>query len=242
MDGFSYVNIFDTKGIEYLVIIAFLLLLIPFWLLLNKKARVVKEIRKAYKVLTFNILKIRNGLFYSKFHTWTFLEKSGRAKVGLDDLLLNITGAVKIDFKRDHDEIIKKGELIAELKQDGKHLRVFSPISGQITSFNSELMEDTSVINEDPYGSGWICEIQPSAWRSETNSYFLAEEASEWFKQELVRFKDFLSVKSSKYADETSQVTMQDGGEVMNHILAELPEGYWADFQKEFLEPGEGLK
>jgi glycine cleavage system H protein len=37
MDGFTYVNIFDTKGVEYLAIIAFLLLLIPFWLFLKNQ-------------------------------------------------------------------------------------------------------------------------------------------------------------------------------------------------------------
>ena len=39
MDGFSYSNIFATKGIEYLIIIAFLILLIPFWIAFNQKAR-----------------------------------------------------------------------------------------------------------------------------------------------------------------------------------------------------------
>ena len=43
MDGFSYYNIFDTKGIEYLVVIAFLLLLIPFWLALNKQVKIKTE-------------------------------------------------------------------------------------------------------------------------------------------------------------------------------------------------------
>ncbi len=39
MDGFTYINIFETKGIEYLAIIAFLVMLIPFWLLLNRKSK-----------------------------------------------------------------------------------------------------------------------------------------------------------------------------------------------------------
>ena len=39
MDGFSYINIFDTKGIEYLVIIAFLVMIIPFWIIINKEVR-----------------------------------------------------------------------------------------------------------------------------------------------------------------------------------------------------------
>ena len=38
MDGFSYNNIFETKGIEYLIIIAFLLMIIPFWIIINREA------------------------------------------------------------------------------------------------------------------------------------------------------------------------------------------------------------
>ena len=47
MDGFTYYNIFDTKGIEYLFIIAFLILLIPFWIIINKD-------KQSYKTNTAN--------------------------------------------------------------------------------------------------------------------------------------------------------------------------------------------
>jgi glycine cleavage system H protein len=46
MDGFSYTNIFETKGIEYLMIIAFMLILVPFWITLNRKAGKKKGIKK----------------------------------------------------------------------------------------------------------------------------------------------------------------------------------------------------
>ncbi len=49
MDAFSYNNIFETKGIEYLVVIAFLALLIPFWITLNKKAKITGQLRKGIR-------------------------------------------------------------------------------------------------------------------------------------------------------------------------------------------------
>jgi glycine cleavage system H protein len=70
MDGFTYYNMFDTKGIEYLVVIAFLLLLIPFWLALNRRVNVKETVRKALGVLSANVLRIPQGVFYSKNHTW----------------------------------------------------------------------------------------------------------------------------------------------------------------------------
>ncbi len=92
----------------------------------------MQNIRKALGILTMDILKIPKGLFYSKNHTWTYLEKSGTAKVGLDDLLLHITGEVRLNYIKNPDEMVKKGETLAEVDQNGKLLRIFSPISGKM--------------------------------------------------------------------------------------------------------------
>jgi glycine cleavage system H protein len=235
MDGFSYNNIFETKGIEYLAIIAFLVLLIPFWLALNKKVKLTKHIRKASGILSASILKIPQGIFYSKNHTWTYLEKSGTAKVGLDDLLLHMTGEVRLNYSKNPDEIINKGEFLAEIDQNGKLLRIFSPISGKILHTNLLLHESPEMLNEDPYGRGWICKIKPTNWVEETKSYFLAEEAIKWSKKELEKFKDFLALSMGKYLPEPAMMMLQEGGELGDNALSEMPGEIWQDFQKEFL-------
>jgi glycine cleavage system H protein len=237
MDGFSYNNIFDTKGIEYLVIIAFLLLLIPFWLALNRKATLKEQIQKALGVLSASILRVPQGIFYSKNHTWTYLEKSGIAKVGLDDLLLHIIGEVKIQQLINPGENIKKGEKLAEIDQNGKSLSVFSPISGKVLDLNPVLNVNHHVLNEDPYGRGWLYNIKPTNWVSEIPACYLAEEATDWFKRELDRYKDFLAMNIAKYSPGTSYATLQDGGELIDNSLADLPNEMWQDFQKEFLNP-----
>jgi glycine cleavage system H protein len=236
MDGFTYVNIFETKGIEYLAIIAFLILLIPFWLFLNKKSNISGRIRKASGILSDNALSIPQGLFYSKNHTWTFLEKSGFAKIGLDDLLVHFTGEVKLNYIKNPDEMISKGEFIAEIAREGKLLRIHSPISGKFILTNPVLEESPELLNEDPYGKGWICKIQPTKWVEETNSYFLAEEAITWSAKELVRFRDFLARSMGKCSSEPSPVTLQDGGEISDEALSMMPCEIWQDFQQEFLD------
>jgi len=237
MDGFSYNNIFDTKGIEYLVIIAFLLLLIPFWLALNRQVTIKEQIRKALGVLSASILKVPQGIYYFKNHTWAYLEKSGVAKVGLDDLLLHITGEVNIRQLKNPGETISKGELLAEVDQSGKSLQVFSPISGTILNSNPVINENHVILNEDPYGKGWIYDIKPTNWITEIPGCYLAEEATAWLKKELDRYKDFLSLNLAKYSPGTSFATLQDGGELIDNSLSELPNEMWQDFQKEFLNP-----
>lgn len=237
MDGFNYYNIFDTKGIEYLVIIAFLLLLIPFWLALNKQVKIKEKLHKALGILSDNILKVPQGIFYSKNHTWAYLEKSGTARVGLDDLLLHITGTVRINYLKETGDDIQKGDLLAEIEQSGKLLRIFSPISGKILSANPALKESRELLNQDPYGKGWVYAIKPTNWVTEIPSLYIAEEATDWLKKELDRYKDFIAMNLRKYSSENSFAVLQDGGELSENSLAGFPIELWHEFQHEFLNP-----
>jgi len=237
MEGFTYYNIFDTKGIEYLVIIAFLLLLVPFWLALNKQVKVKEQFSKAVDALTTAIQKIPQGIFHNKNHTWAFLEKSGIAMVGVDNFLLSITGELRIRLLKKQGERVRKGELMAELEHHDKSLKVFSPISGTIVSSNPELVTDAALLNNDPYGQGWLYHVKPSLWIEEIPSFLMAEDASDWLTKELLRYKDFLASRLSRYSPETSMVVLQDGGELTENSLSELPDDVWLDFQKEFLNP-----
>jgi glycine cleavage system H protein len=237
MDGYTYINIFETKGIEYIVIIVFLLSLIPFWVILNKKEEMKSEFRKAVHQLSSKIMNIPHGLYYSKNHTWTHMEKSGIAKMGLDDVLLHITGNVKINYLKGPDEFIGKGDLIAEIKQNGRHLKIFSPVSGKILEINSLLIEMPGIIHEDPYDKGWLYSIRPSDWKAETQAYYLAEEAKSWLYKEMERIKDFIAVKSEEYSPSPVPVILQDGGELGHSLLTDMPDELWQDFQREFLDP-----
>jgi glycine cleavage system H protein len=236
MDGFSYNNIFETKGIEYLIIIAFLIIIVPFWILINKRDAIAATIKKTVGILTSSVLKFPLGIYYSKNHTWTYIEKSGSAKIGIDDLLLHITGEVKLTPVISSGETVTRGDVIAEITQKDKHLRVVSPISGEILSINSALDEDPSLLNDDPYGSGWICSIKPSAWIAETSSCYIAEDAVAWSKRELGRLKDFLGEVAFGNSPEAAMVILQDGGELRDKPLSELPEEVWQKFEKSFLD------
>jgi glycine cleavage system H protein len=235
MEGFSRIDIFDTKGIEYIFVIGYLVFLIVFWKVASRPLKPVKQFLAAAGVLSARMLKIPQGIFYSRNHTWTHLDPSGTAKVGLDDLLQHITGEVQFKHFKSPGEMISKGDLLTEIGRDGKQLRIFSPISGEILDTNETLAGNPEIVNEDPYWKGWICEIKPSNWKDETRTCYLAEEATHWSWNELERFKDFLAGTAKKHSLEPSLAILQDGGELRDNTLSDLSVDIWEDFQSDFL-------
>ena len=133
--------------------------------------------------------------------------------------------------------MIRKGELLTQIDKNGRHLDIHSPISGKILKTNSLLNKDPELLNEDPLEKGWIYKIQPSNWIKETKSCYFADEATTWLTRELERFKDFLTGgPMRKYSSDPAMVMLQDGGEIRDNVLSELPDEVWTDFQKEFLD------
>jgi len=236
MDAFSYTDIFDTKGIEYLIVIGFLILTIPVWIWLNRPLKLKSKARQAAGILSERILNIPQGLMYNHNHTWAFLEKSGLARIGVDDLLLHLTGGVQIEYLANRQEKVKRGEVIARIAQDGKELKIASPISGEIERVHASLEKQPGMINEDPYGSGWFFKIRPEKWMEETRSCYVAQDATEWIKKEMSRFKDFITESVNHHLPEAAPVIMQAGGELIDAPLSEMDGKVWNDFQAKFLD------
>ncbi len=234
MDAFSYSNIFQTKGIEYIIIIAFLILIIPFWQLITRPV-VRQKIQQVVGFLSEKILKIPRGLQYSKNHVWTHLNKSGDALLGIDDLLNHLVGPVEIEPVQSEGTSIKKGDKLAELHKDGKKLELVSPISGKLLSYNTLLLNDPSLINSEPYDKGWLAQIEPHSWTRESSEFVTGEDAVNWESEEFVKFKDFMSKTLQTQGIESEKVILQEGGELIDNPLSELSMDVWDEFQKQFL-------
>jgi glycine cleavage system H protein len=235
MDAFSYTDIFDTKGLEYLIVIGFLLLIVPIWLLLNKPVKTRIDLVRSIRGLSEELLKIPQGVYFNQNQTWAFLERNGLAKIGISDMMLHITGGVSVDYLKKEGETIEKGEKFARVIQDDHELLISSPVSGRIGRVNHAIELEEGKINLDPYGEGWLLQVKPKKWKNDIVDSKLDEEAVIWTKEELLRFKDFLS--GVAYQSETGEAlpVLQEGGELVDYPLSEMGDDAWRKFQKEFL-------
>jgi glycine cleavage system H protein len=236
MDGFSYVGLFDTKGIEYIIIIVFLILIIPFWRLLNRPLR--PSLRSAGDILPLSVTlySIPQGLYFGNNHTWAHLSRTGEARLGMDSILTGFAGEAEFRMMKEPGSRIRKGDEIAELVSEGRRLRVSSPVSGTLTRVNQLLRTTPLLLRDDPYDEGWICCMKPSDWISEVSHFHIAGDATEWLKGELQRMKDFLAVAAGRLGPGSHAVYMQDGGEPENGLLASLPAEVWDEFGEKFLK------
>lgn len=232
MDAFSYTDIFDTKGIEYIVIIGFLLLVIPVWIALSRPIKGAVTLERSTDGLSSRLINLLPGLYFSKQHTWAHLERSGTALMGVDELLLHLTGGVSVEYLKTEGEQVREGEPLINLWQNEKSLQIKSPLTGQVKNLNRDLENNRGLINTDPYGKGWLLKIRPENWQDETAKYFRDKEAENWLENEIRRSKDFFAeVASTK----TGEPVLQAGGELVDHVLTDMSTEIWGQFQKKFL-------
>jgi glycine cleavage system H lipoate-binding protein/ABC-type phosphate transport system substrate-binding protein len=187
------------------------------------------------KTINENSLIIPNGLYFDKTHIWSFMEKDGIVKVGVDDFLQKITGKYTRIKLKNPGVKIKRNEQFLTLIQKGKQLNIYSPISGRIKEINEVLVTDPDTINSAPYSEGWVYMIEPSNWLREIQFLKMAENYKAWIINEFSRLKDFLAISGNKENPDQGFV-FQEGGELKNHVLKDFGPEVWEDFQQEFLD------
>jgi len=180
---------------------------------------------------------VPKGVYFDKAHTWAFMEQDGMVKVGIDDFLQHVTGAItKVQMKKEGSEV-KKGEQILSIIQNGKHLDIYAPVSGVIRELNIALEANSGLINSSPYNEGWIYRIEPSNWFRENQLLFYADKYRQYLSQEFTRLKDFVAAVLADRNPELSHVVLQDGGELREGILSQMGPEVWEDFQTKYIDP-----
>ncbi|MDF1570640.1 MAG: hypothetical protein P1P82_03380 [Bacteroidales bacterium] len=200
----------------------------------NDKRRTPEEL---YEAAGTNFVaassEVPGGYYFDRSHTWTFQEKDGNIRVGVDNFIQKLTGPVtRVEMKLP-GESIRKGKTLFTLVQHGKRMEMKSPVSGKIVSHNEKLNSKSSLINTAPFSEGWIYMIEPSNWAEEFSLYLGAPKYREWIKSEFARLKDFLT-NISKPGTNTV-VVLQDGGDIRDGVLKDLGPEVWEDFQSDFL-------
>ncbi|MBX3443392.1 MAG: glycine cleavage system protein GcvH [Planctomyces sp.] len=100
-------------------------------------------------------------LRFAKTHEWVRIQ-GDVARVGISDFAVKeLTDLVYIDLPAD-GRAVQVGDAFGEVESVKAVSDLYAPVAGTITAVNSELPGNLQWLSEDPYGKGWIAEIQLS--------------------------------------------------------------------------------
>ncbi len=104
------------------------------------------------------LFRVRPDCLYSEEDVWVRLD-GAEAVIGLSDYRQQVIGDLTFATPRPSGTTVEKGEVVAELETMKTVLDVPSPLAGVIRSVNGSLAERPEVINQDPYGEGWLVRL-----------------------------------------------------------------------------------
>jgi len=124
-------------------------------------------------------------LYYHKEHMW--VKKEGDViRVGLNDFSQKLSGELSFIELPETEAEAEADEVIGSY-ETGKWMgKIYSPVAGEVVEVNSELEDDPTLINSDPYGAGWIFTLKP-ADPAEVDALMHGEAAIEWLKTEIAK-------------------------------------------------------
>ena len=105
-------------------------------------------------------MNVPGDLRYSSDHEWVRLE-DGTLRVGITDYAQDALGDVVYVEVPEVGITVEANAKVSEVESTKSVSDIFAPVAGTVVAVNDDLAEAPERLNDDPYGAGWICVIQP---------------------------------------------------------------------------------
>jgi glycine cleavage system H protein len=106
-------------------------------------------------------MQVPQHLRYSSDHEWVSVSGT-RARVGITDYAQDALGDVVYVQVPSVGAGVAKGDSFGEVESTKSVSDVYAPVSGTVVAVNDALDGSPEALNQDPYGNGWLCEIEMS--------------------------------------------------------------------------------
>lgn len=105
--------------------------------------------------------EIPSSLKYTNSHEWVLLEDDGIVTVGITDHAQELLGDLVFVDLPEVGQDMSMGEECAVVESVKAASDVYSPIDGKIVVVNSALTDEPELVNNSPYGDGWLFKLKP---------------------------------------------------------------------------------
>jgi glycine cleavage system H protein len=120
-------------------------------------------------------VNVPSNLRYTKDHEWVLVNGT-TARVGITDYAQDALGDIVFIQLPDVGSEVALHQGIGEIESTKSVNDIYAPVSGTVSGVNAALGDTPELLNSDPYGAGWICDIDPAV--IEESALLSAEEYS----------------------------------------------------------------
>jgi glycine cleavage system H protein len=168
-----------------------------------------------------------SSLFVHPAHAWANVDLDGGARVGADALALAALGQVSAIETPSAGAKIAQGQPLFTLVQGQRRLAVKAPLSGVVAEVNEDALAQPSLLNQHPYGTGWVVRLGEVKLRDERGLLRRGQALRRWWRGEVDRLT--MALAPAGVAS-----TMADGGVLASDLSAGIDDGKWAELSTKF--------
>jgi glycine cleavage system H protein len=209
-----------------LALMVVLVLSVPILLALEAWKRFLVLRRRVSGIAEVGGLTWRAGLYYAPGHTWLEQLRSGGVRLGVDGLAQRLLANVRHVVLPRVGAEVHRGQPLAEVTVGDRHVAISAPMDGAVVRVNEALLREPQLLEQDPYGRGWLVAVQPA--RAEFGRFLKGEPARDWFRSEGNRL--------SRFFEHDFGLAAADGGELIVPPQELLDEERWKRLTDAFLK------
>ena len=231
MEGFSLIDIYSTKGIEYLIAAVFFFgfLALQRYILAPAPG---KEKTPGLLAGLPEWFRVPEGYGFHQGHTWMKVDlmspnRQRLVKVGLDDFAQKLIGKVDAIELPPVGSRLRQGDKGWSLMVDSKTIPMLSPVDGEVVAVNEAVLRSPEILSRDPYGEGWLLKVKSDRIAADTRNLLSGKVARAWMETSLENLHPI--------RHEGLGPVMQDGGLPLDGIARVLGGDQWADLAKAHL-------
>ena len=167
-------------------------------------------------------------------HAWARVDEDGYVIVGMDEFAQSLIGTVneiKLPRLLRH---VHQGAIAWKVQHGQRIVPMVSPVSGWVVEKNEAVLRNPSLVNNAPYGDGWLFKVRPHRLTAELHNLLTGRAAQHW--QDLVR------TQLAKFFSGTPALMYQDGGVLVKNLADRCSDEEWSAITSEFFLADESSK
>jgi glycine cleavage system H lipoate-binding protein len=165
-------------------------------------------------------------LKYHAGHTWIQRERKNVHRIGADEFAAIVAGPVDAIELPKAGQWVRQGQKVFAFLRGGAKVEMLSPVEGEVTELNAEVMANPDLLREDPYGRGWLMTVYEPDEDGPTRNLLPANLVRSWMATAAEAFY--------RLQPQLAGASAADGGMAARNATAAMPTEEWQRVSREF--------